>query len=396
MQQLWGETLTFAKGLRRQLHTQPELSWQEHNTARVIRSELDTLGIPWRACTETGTLAELNVSASGDAIALRGDMDALPMHEHGDKPWRSTVDNCMHACGHDGHTATLLATARWLKMHESALPQPVRLVFQPAEEGFHGAKAMIEAGALEGVRAIYGWHNWPALPYGTLACPDGPVMSGNGTFEILVRGKGGHASQPELCRDPLLAASAIILALQDITSRRIAPQHSAVVAVTQCDAGSAPTVIPETARLRGSIRLSEESLRETVCGHISGIAEHIAASYGVTVTVEHHRRYGATVNHEEHAQRARATWQALYGAESLNHGQALPIMASEDFSYYLQVCAGAFALIGSDDGRGYDVPCHSPHYDFNDRLIAEVCPWFCRLAGLDTALLPPRLTQEAS
>ncbi len=378
----WQETIDFAETVRKTLHTHPELSWQETNTAALVRAKLDELNIPWRVCAKTGTLAYLRKDAEGPAIALRGDMDALPIQEQTGKAWQSEHPGCMHACGHDGHTATLLAAARWLKQHEQDLPQPVVLIFQPAEEGFHGAREMIKDGALDGVGEIYGWHNWPALPYGAIACPDDIVMCGNGTFEMTFYGRGGHASQPELCADPLLAASAVNVALQQIVSRRIAPQATAVISVTQIHGGTAPTVIPETANLSGSIRVPDEATREKLNQHITDVATQTAAAYGVTCEVVHDMRYQATINHAAPATRARQIWTSLYGDEALKHGQALPIMASEDFSYYLQAIPGCFALIGSDDGQGHDVPCHSPHYDFNDRLIPDVCRWFSQLAGL--------------
>lgn len=378
----WQDTVEFAQAFRRKLHARPELSWQEHQTALAVRNELDELSIPWRPCAETGTIAWLNADAAGPVIALRGDMDALPITEQTGKEWQSQHEGCMHACGHDGHTATLLATARWLKRHEQQLPQPVTLIFQPAEEGFHGAREMIRDGALEGIERIYGWHNWPALPYGALACPDSLVMCGNGTFIIDVIGRGGHASQPEACTDPLLAASAITIALQQIVSRRLSPQAAAVISVTQFNAGTAPTVIPETAQLGGSIRIPDESTRQTINQLITEVATQTAAAWGVRCDVKHEPRYQATINHAEPASKARAAWVDLYGEATLQHGHPMPIMASEDFSYFLREIPGAFALIGSDDGQGHHIPCHSPHYDFNDRLIADVCRWFCRLAGL--------------
>lgn len=394
MQNLWQENILFAEKLRKQLHAHPELGWQEKNTASLVRRQLDALDIPWRACAGTGTIAWLNKDAQGAAIALRGDMDALPIEEQTGKAWQSVNQGCMHACGHDGHTATLLATARWLKHFETELPQPVVLIFQPAEEGLHGAREMIKDGALENVGAIYGWHNWPALPYGTMACPDNIVMCGNGTFNMIFKGRGGHASQPELCADPILAASAVNVALQQIVSRRLAPQATAVISVTQIHGGTAPTVIPETATLSGSIRVPDEDTRQQLNQHISEVATYTAAAYGVKCTIEHDMRYQATINHKEQATRARKEWQSLYGEPALDHGQALPIMASEDFSYYLQAVPGAFALIGSNDGDAHSVACHSPHYDFNDRLIADVCRWFCQLAGLADQSLPKHSLEE--
>lgn len=378
----WQDTVAFAQSFRRKLHAHPELSWQEHQTAQSVREALNELNIPWRPCAELGTVAWINRDCAGPAIALRGDMDALPIQEDTGKAWQSLHAGCMHACGHDGHTATLLATARWLKHHEARLPQPVVLVFQPAEEGFHGAREMIRDNALEGVSVIYGWHNWPALPYRGIACPDDLVMCGNGTFTISLTGRGGHASQPEACADPILAASAVTLALQQIVSRRLSPQSSVVVSVTQFNAGTAPTVIPEYAQLAGSIRVPDENTRQRVSELISEVATQTAAGWGVQCEVKHEPRYQATINHAGPAATARQHWLELFGEQTLQHGHPMPIMASEDFSYYLQEIPGAFALIGSDDGQGHNIPCHSPHYDFNDRLIADVCQWFSRLAGL--------------
>jgi hippurate hydrolase len=380
----WQDTLEFARNFRHQLHAQPELSWQENNTTEAIRTELNRLDIRWRTCTKTGTVALINESGTTPAIALRADIDALPIHETSGVAWASETEGCMHACGHDGHTAALIATARWLKLHEHELERQVILIFQPAEEGGHGAREMIKAGALEGVGEIYGWHNWPALPYGTMACPDDLVMCGNGTFTIEVHGRGGHASQPEACNDVVLASSAIIMALQQIVSRRLAPQTNAVISVTQIEAGTAPTVMSDKALISGSIRIPNENTRSLLNALITETAHHTAVAYGVECSITHKTRYQATINHPEQATNARATWAELYGDSAMQHGQPMPVMASEDFSYYLREIPGAFALIGSRDGIHDPHPCHSPRYDFNDRLIGEVCRWFCRLTGMRT------------
>jgi len=390
MTQYWRDTVQSARQMRRTLHARPELGWQENETCKLIRQSLTDLDIPWETCAGLGTLGRLAPNKTSDAsthIALRGDMDALPILEKSGRPWASEVSGCMHACGHDGHTATLLAAARWLKYHEDSLSGPVTLLFQPAEEGGHGALKMMEDGALRGIDAIYGWHNWPAIPFGRMVCPDGLVMCGNGTFELLLTGRGGHASQPELCRDPVLAASAITLAMQQLVSRRLSPQRTAVVSITSIDAPSGPTVIPETAVLGGSIRVPDERTREEVNRLITEIATHTAASYGVHCEVRLYPRYQATINHPQAAHRARTLWQHLYGDDALDTQLELPVMASEDFSYYLQEIPGAFALIGSDDGDNHDRPCHSPYYDFNDRLIPRVTRYFSELAGIDAPAL---------
>lgn len=384
--QLWDGLLRSAVLLRRELHRHPELGWQEAATAARIRARLDELSIAWRRCANTGTVAVLAPGAAGRHVALRADIDALPIAEAGDVEWLSAEPGRMHACGHDGHAATLLATATWLKHHESQLPGPVTLLFQPAEEGGHGAKYMIEDGALDGVDAVFGWHNWPAIPFGHAVCPDGPVMAGNGTFRIEVTGRGGHASQPEACRDPVLAASAIVVALQQVVSRRFPAQEATVLSVTSIDARSGPTVIPDRAVLEGSFRLADTSRRQALVEHVREVATATASAYGTGAEVTVFPRYEATVNDATEAERYREVLAAEFGPAALDADIAVPIMASEDFSYYLMERPGAFALIGADDGRGNDVPCHSPRYDFNDALIAPVTRVYARLVG---APLPP-------
>jgi len=394
MTQHWHDTLLSARKLRRELHAHPELSWQEHSTCQTVRESLTALGIPWQPCAELGTIAKLKpstMSNNAPHIALRGDMDALPIGEKTGKPWESAIPGCMHACGHDGHTATLMATARWLKLNEEKLAGPVTLLFQPAEEGGHGALKMIEDGALDSIDEVYGWHNWPAIPFGNFVCPDGLVMCGNGTFKLTLTGKGGHASQPEQCRDPVLAASAITLAMQQLISRRLGPQQAAVVSITSINAPSGPTVIPEKAEIGGSMRVPAEDIRQQVNQLIEEISVHTAKSYGVECEVEIFGRYQATINHKHPAQRARQIWQKLYGENSLDSQLPLPVMASEDFSYYLKEIPGAFALIGSDDGDNHDHPCHSPYYDFNDKLIPRVTRYFSELVGVKT---PPKSPLE--
>lgn len=381
MQDRWQTILHQAIQFRHQLHRQPELTWEEENTSSSIRAQLDALDISWRSCARFGTLATLAADAKGPHIALRGDIDALPIHELTDLPYKSEVAGKMHACGHDGHTAALWATAAWLKAHEADLPGPVTLVFQPAEEGGHGARSMIEEGALEGIDRIYGWHNWPAIPYGQAVCPDGPVMSGNGTFEIELKGKGGHASQPEICRDPVLAAAAITLNLQQIVSRRLPPQSASVVSVTSIDAINAPTVIPDRVRIGGSIRLAQPELRDTIDRLITEISEDTARTYGVSAQVTTVKRYEATVNNAQAAEAYRNALGETLGPDWQYKDMHLPIMASEDFSYYLNQVPGAFALIGMSKTDAYQAPCHSPEYAFNDDLIGSVVKVFSRLVG---------------
>ena len=377
----WDDVMDAAVQFRRYLHRHPELSRQETETANAIRAALDQLGIAWRACARTGTVATIAPGKPGRHVALRGDIDALPIFEKSGRGWSSTREGVMHACGHDGHTATLMAAAVWLKRHEDALPGPVSLLFQPAEEGGHGAREMIADGALEGVDAVFGWHNWPAIPFGKAVCPEGTVMAGNGTFRIDVTGVGGHASQPEACRDPVLAAAAITLALQQVVSRRIRPQHPAVLSVTSIEAPSLQTVIPETATIGGSIRIARAEDRAVINELIDEIARDTAKSYGVEAEVEIFPRYEATVNHPGASEEMRGALADERGPDWHDSQIPVPIMSSEDFIYFLGEVPGAFALIGADDGENHDSPCHSPLYDFNDRLIPIAARCFARLAG---------------
>ena len=377
----WGGLIEAATLYRRQLHREPELTWQERDTAVSVRTTLDVLGIPWSVCAETGTVARLAPDAPGRHVALRGDMDALPIVEESGVAWSSTRPGCMHACGHDGHTATLMAAAGWLKRHEATLPGPVTLLFQPAEEGGHGARRMIEDGALESVDEIFGWHNWPAIPYGQAVCPDGAVMAGNGTFRITVKGAGGHASQPEACRDPVLAASGVVMALQQVVSRRFKPQSAVVLSVTSIIAESADTVIPDHAVLRGSFRLANAGDRAAIHRLIREIANSTAVGYGTEAEVELFPRYNPTINHSRQAARMRDALKEELGDDWMPENISLPIMASEDFSYYLKEIPGAFALLGAGEGDNPPEPCHSPRYDFNDRLIPVVGRLYARLAG---------------
>ncbi len=389
MTRAWSELIDDAVDWRRLLHRQPELTWSEHQTAETIRQRLDALGIAWRTCAGTGTVATLAPGAVGRHVALRADMDAMPVVEATGLPHASETDGVMHACGHDGHMATLMAATGWLRAREETLPGPVSLLFQPAEEGGHGARKMIEDGALEGVDVIFGWHNWPAIPYGRAVCPDGAVMSANGTFVIEVHGAGGHASQPEECRDPVLAAAAITVALQQVVSRRVAPQRAAVVAVTSIDAPSlSQTTTPDRATLSGSIRVSDTTQRDIVFHTIDAIAAATATAYDVDVVVTPTARYGATVNHPEPAAELRGVLEQRLGPEWHADDTLVPVMASEDFSYYLDEVPGAFALVGADDGNGHHEPCHSPRYDFNDRLIDPVAGVFTQLAGAPATSKP--------
>ncbi|MEA2101905.1 MAG: N(2)-acetyl-L-2,4-diaminobutanoate deacetylase DoeB2 [Thermodesulfobacteriota bacterium] len=383
MADIFDDLILSAIELRRLLHRKPEITWSEYNTARIIRERLDALGINWRQCAKTGTVATIGANMSGRHVAFRADMDALPMEELTRLPWASQVHGCMHACGHDGHVAVAIALAGWLKNHETELPGPVSFLFQPAEEGGHGARQMIKDGALKDVDAVFGWHNWPAVEFNKAICPDGTIMAANAIFSITVSGRGGHASQPELCRDPVLAASAIIMAMQQITSRRLPPQHAGVVSVTSIDTPQGDTTIPDKVVLGGSIRIDDTALREEMGNQITAIARDTALSYNVSAETLFKPRYSTVDNHSDKAESFRRAIADEFGPDWLSRSTPIPIMASEDFSYYLEEIPGAFAIIGANDGENLCHPCHSAYYDFNDNLIRHVVRIFSRLAGID-------------
>jgi|TARA_R110002050_G_scaffold54741_7_gene123781 hippurate hydrolase len=375
------EVVEFATNFRHNLHKNPELTWEETNTAKAIREILDKHNITYKTYAGTGTVGLLAQDKKGPHIALRGDIDALPLEEKTDVSYKSVKHQCMHACGHDGHTATLMAAAIWLKQNEDKLTNPVSLIFQPAEEGGHGAKKMIEEGCLDGIDMIFGWHNWPAIKFGQAVCPEGTVMAGNGTFHITLKGLGGHSSQPEICKDPVLAASALTMALQQIASRQVAPQDAVVVSVTSIDAISGVTVIPDNAKVEGSIRVPTNELKTKVFNQIEEISKGIALAYNVDVDIDLRDRYQPTINHKDEASKVREVLKDTLG-KNWQSNIATPIMASEDFSYYLNKIPGAFALVGSDDGiEKHQKACHNVHYDFNDKLIKPVSISLMKLAN---------------
>lgn len=382
----WKKLIEKAIVTRRELHRIPEPCWNEYKTSEYVRTRLGEIGVDCRKCAGTGVVAYIAQGKSGGSLALRADMDGLVVEENEGLPWMSTIPGQMHGCGHDGHMATMLATAEWLKNYEAELATPVTLIFQPAEEGGHGAREMIADSCLDGVNRIFGWHNWPSIPFGQAVCPDGPIMAANASFEIVLHGSGGHASQPELCRDPVLAAAAVALGLQQIVSRRLSPQQAAVVSVTSIDARSGETVIPEKASLLGSVRLDQTSGLELIGELIKTTATAIASGYGVEAEFHFIPRYPAVINRSEEAGLMRSVLQRYLGRDWLHNDTQVPIMASEDFSYYLEKIPGAFALVGAGDGGRFSTPCHNRNYDFNDRLIAPMVQVMIELAGLQPPL----------
>ena len=332
-----------------------------------------------RGLAGTGVVGTLEGRGPGDAIALRADMDALPIEEKTDAPHRSTVPGRMHACGHDGHVAMLLGAARHLAASRGFAGK-VHFVFQPAEENEGGGRVMVTEGLFDRfpVKAVFGLHNWPGLPAGTFAVHDGPVMAAFDVFEMTVRGRGGHGAMPHLAVDPVVAAAQMILAFQTVVSRNVSPVESAVVSVTEVKGGHTWNVIPDEVRLRGTTRSFRPEVRDLVQAALRRVAEGIAAATGVTVELHHDRRYPATVNTKAEADLAAGAAADVAGAAGVRRDLP-PSMASEDFAYMLERRPGCYAWIGNGPAAA-EAGLHGPRYDFNDEILSRGAAFWVQLA----------------
>lgn len=357
--------------LRRDLHTHPELAYQEHRTAGIVADYLSGLGLEVHTgIGKTGVVGVLKRGTGTRAIGLRADMDALPMDDSGSQPWKSQRHGVCHACGHDGHTVMLLGAAAALAA-DADFDGTVNFIFQPAEEGQAGARAMIEDGLFTRFPcdAVYAVHNWPQLPLGVVQTRPGPIMAAGDAFSITVQGGGGHAAQPQLTPDTLLATSELVVALHTIVSRNLDPCDPAVLTVTRINGGFSHNMIPAQATLSGTVRTFDAAVQDIIERRMRELAESITAAHGLTATVEYTRYYPATVNSAEEAATAlRAARRA-----GLEHAEApKPALTSEDFSFMLQARPGAYLWLGSADSR----PLHHSEYDFNDALIPYGIRWF--------------------
>jgi amidohydrolase len=374
--------------LRRDLHAHPELAFEERRTARMVARELRALGLDvHEGIGQTGVVGVLEGNAPGPAIALRADMDALPISEQNAFAHRSTVPGKMHACGHDGHTAILLGAAHMLA-RSRAFAGRIVFVFQPAEEGEGGARAMMADGLFERfpVQAIYGLHNWPGLPAGQMAVHEGPVMAAADRFDFELTGKGAHAAMPHLGQDPLVAGAALIQALQTLVSRNVSPVEPAVVSVTQFHAGQAYNVIPEQAQLCGTVRTFSKDVRRLIEQRMVEVGQGIARSFALDVRFSYQPGYPATVNTPAE------TAKALAAAKDVGwvRTDAPPSMGAEDFSCYLEEVPGCYVWLGNDRkpaeachsgtlGEHGACSLHNPHYDFNDEIIEYGVLYWLRL-----------------
>lgn len=365
--------------IRRDIHAHPELSFEEHRTADLVAQKLTEWGIPiHRGMGKTGVVGIVHGrdgGASGRAIGLRADMDALPMQEFNTFAHASQTPGKMHACGHDGHTAMLLGAAQHLAQNRN-FDGTVYLIFQPAEEDGGGAQQMMQDGLFEQfpMNAVFAMHNWPGMKTGSMAASAGPVMASTNEFRIIIHGKGGHAAMPHMVIDPIPTACQLVLALQTIVSRNVKPIDSAVISVTMMHGGEAGNVVPDKIELRGTVRVFRKEVLDMVEARMEQITRDICSAYDARADFRFKRSYPATVNTAAEAELAREVMAEIVGEE--NTFAQEPSLAAEDFSYMLEAKPGAYCFIANGQGEHRESghgggPCtlHNPSYDFNDDLL---------------------------
>ena len=365
--------------IRRDLHAHPETAFEERRTADVVAARLAALGVEvHRGLARTGVVGVLRAGSGQRAIGLRADMDALHVAELNDFGHRSLHTGKMHACGHDGHTAMLLGAARYLA-ETRRFDGTVYFIFQPAEESEGGGELMVREGLFEQFAAevVFGMHNWPGVPVGQFQLRAGPMMAGTNRFEITVTGRGGHAAMPHQGIDPVVAGSALVQALQTLTSRNLNPLDSAVVTVTQFHGGDAWNVIPSEVVIRGTTRAFTPEIQDLLEDGMRRVCDGVTAAHGCKVALRYERNYPPLVNSEREAQLAREVLESLVGAENVQWDCA-PTMAGEDFAFMLQARPGCFVFIGNGPGQA-GCMLHSPRYDFNDAILPLGASYWARL-----------------
>ena len=361
------KTIDEMVAIRHQIHQNPELGFNEHKTGDKVASLLESWGFDVvRGVGKTGIVGTLKVGHGKKVIGIRADMDALPIEEETNLDYSSKNEGVMHACGHDGHTTILLTAARYLAETKN-FDGTVRVIFQPAEESYGGGKKMIDDGLFEKFPCdrIYGLHNWPGFPSGTLRFTKGPMMASVDTAYITVRGKGGHGARPETTIDPIVAASSIVMALQTIVSRNVPPLEAALVTVGMFKGGSVSNVIPEEVKMELTIRAFSAKIRDLLQERICKLAKSQAESYGAKAIINYERGYPVTVNDAGSIDFALEVAKQVVGDKNVVEN-AEPLTPSEDFSYMLEKVPGAYIIMGNGDSTGL----HTPHYNFNDDGIA--------------------------
>ncbi|MCO5734525.1 M20 aminoacylase family protein [Rhizobium sp. SSA_523] len=354
---------------RRFLHQNPELGLSEFKTSDFLAEQLLGLGYEvTRGLGQTGLVARLTQGGSGRSIGIRADVDALPIQEETGLDHASRTAGLMHACGHDGHTAMLLGAARILA-ERRMFDGTVNLIFQPAEENFAGARLMIEDGLFRRFPcdAVFGLHNDPSIPFGTIAVREGAIMAAADECRIIVNGRGGHGAEPQDASDPIVCGASIVMALQTIVSRNLHALDQAVITVGAFNAGKASNVIPERAEMAVTVRSFDPAVRDMLERRIRALAQGQAESFGMTVSIDYERGYEPTINHKRETDLVRDVAARVVGAEKLVE-LARPSMGSEDFAFMLKECPGSYFLLGTAKTEN-DPPLHHPRFDFNDEAL---------------------------
>ena len=361
---------------RQYLHTIPELSFDLPKTSAFVTEKLSEFGVDeiHTGLAKSGVVGVIKAGSSDKAIGLRADMDALPIDEIADVPYKSTHAGAMHACGHDGHTSMLLGAAKYLSETRN-FDGTVYLYFQPAEEDGGGANIMLQEGLFEKFRPdeVYGMHNWPNMEVGQFGVTAGPVMAAPDNFTLTITGKGGHGAQPHMCIDPIVVGAQIINGWQTLVSRVTDPLDSIVISTTKFNAGSAFNVIPETAELLGTVRTFNPEIRGGIEEKMRTVATHIATAHGATVDFDYIYEYPATVNHEQETEYARAVCVDMVGADNVS--EVAPSMGGEDFSYMLEKAPGCYIFAGNGTSQGL----HHAEYIFNDGGIQYGMDFFVKI-----------------
>jgi amidohydrolase len=372
--------------IRRDFHAHPEIGFEECRTSAIVAGKLREWGLETHSgIGRTGVVGVLRGRrAAGGTIGLRADMDALPMDEKTNLPWRSTIPNRFHGCGHDGHTTMLLGAARYLAETRNFDGTAV-FIFQPAEEGLGGARAMLADGLFERFPCdeVYGLHNDPSLDHGAVTVFGGPAMAGADFFDIAIRGRGGHGAMPHSAKDPIVAASALVQAVQSIVSRNVNPHHAAVVSITQLHAGSAYNVIPDDAHLAGTIRGFSDEARRLMRDRLRAICAGVAATFDVEVEADVRDIFSVLVNSHEHADIVARVASEVVGGENVSTAPS-PKTGSEDFADMLQAKPGAYFWLGH---KG-TTPVHNPHFVFDDDVLPVGASVFARLVETRLPLSP--------
>ena len=364
---------------RRDFHQHPEICYEEVRTSKRVKELLESFGVDKieTGMGKTGVVAviEGKENTSGRMIGLRADMDALPISEINEFEHKSTIDNRMHACGHDGHTSMLLGAAKYLAETRNFNGTAI-LIFQPAEEGGAGAKKMIEDGLFDkyNVDEVYGMHNMPGIPIGQFAMRVGGIMAAADFFDIEIEGLGGHAAMPHNTKDPIMVGSQIFNAIQTIISRQVDPIESGVISVTQFHAGDAYNVIPQTAKLCGTMRSLNEDVRELMAKRMDEVTENVGKAFDCKAKFIYRPNYPVTVNHKDQVAFAAKVAAEISGADKVDVDTA-PLMGAEDFSFMLQKKPGAYVFVGNGDSAGL----HHPAYDFNDEAIPVGVSYWAKL-----------------